>query len=75
MLQALTQLFTASLNVFSEERRRHFMAEYLKLRKAVDDAQNAYFPYFSRTKIALAEQALVRFLDAYSKELQLEIAK
>lgn len=75
MIEALARLFTASLNVFSEERKRHFMSEYLQLRKEVDDARNAYFPYFSRTKIALAEQALIRFLDAYAKELQIETTK
>ena len=75
MLKSLTELFTSTLNVFSDERRRHFSSQYQEKQKALHDAQNAFAPDYNRDRIALAEESLERFLMAYAKEFDAELSK
>lgn len=68
MGETIVKILLAGMNIFSEERKRHFQKELKEVGQAVLDAENARHPDYSDAKLAMAIEARELFLVAYAAE-------
>ena len=73
MLKSFINLFTSSLTVFSEERRRSLSRDFEDLLQKVDAEEAKRFPHFNRDRLYRAQKNLENFMAAYQKEFDLEM--
>jgi hypothetical protein len=75
MPQAIIEMITASLNIFSEERKRHFENKTKKLMKIILDVEDSDFYSKDMEAKGQAERQLLIDTEELRKEWILEIAK
>lgn len=71
--EVAARIVLKSMEIFSEERKRHFSAKYMDLQQAIKNAENAQSPDYSDAKLALAKEELEIFLRAYQNEFNIEL--
>jgi len=62
------EIILKGMELFTEERRKHFSTEYLELEQDIKDASNDRAPTYSDAKKALAIEKRDTFLLAYHTE-------
>lgn len=71
----MLELFTAALNVFSQERQIHFKKKRFELAQKIEDLKAAKYPNYSKAAVMRAEKELENFDDSFSMEFKTELNK
>lgn len=66
----MKELFTAALNVFSQERQIHFKNKRFKLAQAVEETKSKKFPFYSKAKVMKAERILEDFDESFALQFK-----
>jgi len=69
------EIILKGMELFSEERRKHFAKGFLDLEQNIKDASNERAPDYSDAKKALAIEARDTFLLAYHSEFSATVDK
>lgn len=73
MTETIMSILILGGKIFSEERRRYFSNWQLEVETAVKNAENATYPNYNDSRLALAEQNRDLFLEAYKSEFETSI--
>lgn len=73
MGETIVKILLNGMEIFSDERRRHFSALFLEKAQNVKDAENKLNPDYSDAKLALAVEAQEIFLAAYETEFSSQV--
>ena len=68
MTDTILKILMSGMSIFSDERRRHFSGELLRLKTNLDREESLTFPDYSDAKVAIARRELSSFTEAYAKE-------
>ncbi len=73
MGETITKILLSGLEIFSDERRRHFSKVLLEKEQAVKDAENRLHPDYTDAGLAKAIEQREIFLAAYETEFTAQI--
>lgn len=71
----MIELFTAVLNVFSQERQTYFKNKRFKLAQKIDDEKAKKYPHYAKAEVLRAEKELNNFDRSFAIEVKGEIQK
>jgi len=63
------------MNIFSEERRRHFSKKLLELKGNLDSEKAKVYPDYNDARVAKAKKELDNFTEAYAKEFNIGLTE
>ena len=68
IVEVFARIALKGMEIFSEERKRHFQSEYHDVIAALNEAINRKFPTYTDARVVLSEERLMAFYEAYERE-------